>query len=143
MDPSLLPFLMAFSERPQFGKLYTAPAALGDFCDSSGCLPGQTPLPGQKPHSILDKHADSTMDQVRGLSAAVDDNGRVRERCVVRSVSYVCECECECECSGNVNVNVHVYVVVRCGVVWCVSVYGDLKWMDRWRVLKRGTGLLF
>jgi hypothetical protein len=51
-------------QRIMFGNLYTAPAALGDFCDSSGCLPGQIPLPGQKPHSILDKSADQTVQQV-------------------------------------------------------------------------------
>ena len=37
-------FLRANCARFQFGKLYTAPAALGDFCDSSGCLPGQVCL---------------------------------------------------------------------------------------------------
>ena len=47
-----------------FAKLYTAPAALGDFCDSSGCLPGQIPMPGQKPHSVLDKNAEGTVEQV-------------------------------------------------------------------------------
>lgn len=51
-----------------FSKLYTAPAALGDFCDSSGCLPGQIPMPGQKPHSVLDKNADQTVEQVRSPS---------------------------------------------------------------------------
>ena len=35
-----------------------------DMCDSSGCLPGQTPMPGQKPHSVLASNADQTMMQV-------------------------------------------------------------------------------
>ena len=47
-----------------FNRLYQAPAALGDFCDSSGCLPGQVPLPGQKAKAVIDKHADQTMQQV-------------------------------------------------------------------------------
>ena len=47
-----------------FAKLYTAPAALGDFCDSSGGLPGQIPMPGPTPHSVLDKNAEGTVEQV-------------------------------------------------------------------------------
>lgn len=47
-----------------FGKLYTAPAAMTDMCDSNGCLPGQIPMAGQKFSSNLDANATTTMDQV-------------------------------------------------------------------------------
>eukprot|EP00960_Hanusia_phi_P028134 747227-Hanusia_phi.AAC.1 len=50
--------------------LYVAPAALGDYCDSSGCLPGQVPLPGLKATGVLDKRATSTMEQVLQLARA-------------------------------------------------------------------------
>jgi hypothetical protein len=48
----------------QLQSLYVAPAALGDYCDSSGCLPGQIPLPGLKPKSVINKSAELTMNQV-------------------------------------------------------------------------------
>ena len=49
---------------PRLQSLYVAPAALEDFCDSSGCLPGQIPLPGLKPKSVISKSAELTMNQV-------------------------------------------------------------------------------
>jgi hypothetical protein len=45
-------------------SLYVAPAALGDYCDSSGCLPGQIPLPGLKAKAVINKSAELTMNQV-------------------------------------------------------------------------------
>jgi hypothetical protein len=48
----------------QLQSLYVAPAALGDYCDSSGCLPGQIPLPGLKPKAVIGKSAELTMNQV-------------------------------------------------------------------------------
>ena len=45
-------------------RLYVAPAAMGDFCDSSGCLPGQIPLPGLKAKPVINQQAELTMNQV-------------------------------------------------------------------------------
>ena len=54
---------------PQFQKLYTAPGQLMDYCDSSGCLPGQIPLAGSglSSKSIISKAAASRMAQVTQL----------------------------------------------------------------------------
>jgi hypothetical protein len=49
----------------QLESLYVAPAALGDYCDSSGCLPGQIPLPGMKAKAVINRSAELTMNQVR------------------------------------------------------------------------------
>ena len=49
---------------PRLQSLYVAPSALEDYCDSSGCLPGQIPLPGLKPKSVISKSAELTMNQV-------------------------------------------------------------------------------
>eukprot|EP00961_Rhodomonas_salina_P258811 3497192-Rhodomonas_salina.1 len=48
-------------------SLYVAPASLQDYCDSSGCLPGQIPLPsaGLSSKAILNKQATARMQQVR------------------------------------------------------------------------------
>ena len=56
---------------PQFQKLYTAPGQLMDYCDSSGCLPGQIPLAGAglSSRSIISKAAASRMAQVTNSRA--------------------------------------------------------------------------
>lgn len=53
-------------------SLYVAPASLQDYCDSSGCLPGQIPLPsaGLSSKAILNKQATARMQQVLQLAAA-------------------------------------------------------------------------
>ena len=87
-----------------FGKLYKAPAEMGDFCDSSGCLPGQIPLAGQKPHSILDKNADTTMEQVlfaaRALSLAIRRARRRQEG----KISLETSCAARAPCLNTVAV---------------------------------------
>lgn len=47
--------------------LYMAPGSLLDYCDSSGCLPGQVPLKGVSHGSYTPKTIMSQMGQVRAV----------------------------------------------------------------------------
>eukprot|EP00284_Hemiselmis_tepida_P006965 CAMPEP_0174915172 /NCGR_PEP_ID=MMETSP1355-20121228/617_1 /TAXON_ID=464990 /ORGANISM="Hemiselmis tepida, Strain CCMP443" /LENGTH=70 /DNA_ID=CAMNT_0016160011 /DNA_START=27 /DNA_END=239 /DNA_ORIENTATION=- len=63
--------------------LYTAPAAGADYCDSSGCLPGQVPLPsaGLKGKSIVTKSMNAQMDQVLKLAQACKSGRLSQSQC--------------------------------------------------------------
>lgn len=45
-------------------KLYLAPGQLLDYCDASGCLPGQVPLKGVSHGSYTPKAVSAQMSQV-------------------------------------------------------------------------------
>jgi hypothetical protein len=75
-----------------FTKLYTAPGQLMDYCDSSGCLPGQTPLPGVglSDKSILSKAASNRMAQVSESSGC--SSGVAGFHSVSELTRWLCSC---------------------------------------------------
>ena len=52
-------------------RLYLAPGQLLDYCDSSGCLPGQIPLKGVSHGSYTPKAVNAQMSKVRARGSCV------------------------------------------------------------------------